>query len=113
MKNKKQTALHAALDVARNRRLSGFQFRQFREGAAAASPIIILSATGSPPADPLACSRLIPVETCGGVYRALAGALDAAHVRGGVAYVCAVSPVADSLRERFLLAGAVSAGCVA
>jgi hypothetical protein len=109
MKKKKQTAFHTALDVARNERLSGFCFRQFRQGAAEASPIIILSATGSPPGNPLACSRLIPVETFSSVSRALVRAAESARAPGGVAFICAVSPVADALRQRFMLAGATPA----
>jgi hypothetical protein len=113
MKNKKQTAFHAVLDVARGKLLAGFWFRQSREGAAEASPIIILSATGSPLPDPLACSRLIPVETFDSVYRAVQGAPESARAPGGVAFICAVSPVADALRERFILAGAMPEECAA
>jgi hypothetical protein len=113
MKNKKQTVFHAALDVTRGKLLAGFWFRQSREGAAEASPIIILSATGSPLPDPLACSRLIPVETFDSVYRAVQGAPESARAPGGVAFICAVSPVADALRERFILAGAMPEECAA
>jgi hypothetical protein len=111
MKSKKQTAFQAAMDVARNERLSGFQFRQFRQGAASASPIVILAGS-RPPADPLACARLIPLPWAESVYNALAGAPEAAREPGGVGYVCAVPFIARDLMTRFIMAGAAEAEAV-
>lgn len=106
----KQTVFQAAMDVARNERLSGWKFQLFKRGRLAShSPIVILSATGSPPDDPLACSALVAVAHSGEVKSALASAPDA---REPVAYVCSVVTLANDLIDWFCAAGAVSAGAV-
>jgi hypothetical protein len=106
MKNKKQTTFRAAMDVVRDKRLAGWSFRLFRRGAAEVSPVIIL-APETPPTDPWATCRLVPVETCDSVYRALAGAPEAARGAGGAAFVCRVLPIANDLENWFSDAGAI------
>jgi hypothetical protein len=110
MKNKKQTAFHAAMDVARGKLLSGWKFRLFERGRLASqSPIVILAHAETPPEDPLSCSELVTVANSGEVKSALAGAPDA---REPVAYVCSASTLAGDLIDWLLTAGAVSAEAV-
>jgi hypothetical protein len=112
MKNKKPTAFKAAMGVVRNKRLQGWQFRRFQQGAAATSPVIIL-ALETPPSDPWATCRLFPVENFDGVYRALVRAPEAALVPHGIAFVCRVLPLASDLANWFRDAGATPAETLA
>lgn len=95
-----------AADVSRIRLLDGWTVRMFRRGAAQRSPIVILAPAATPPADPMTCSRLVPVPTFDNVYQAVAGAPEAAREPLGVAYVCGALSVAAHLIERFRYAGA-------
>jgi hypothetical protein len=109
MKNKKQTAFRAAMDVARNKRLSGWKFRLFERGRLASQSPIIILAPETPPDDPLACSALVTVTHSGAVKSALAGAPDA---REPVAYVCGASTLAGDLIDWLFTAGATPAEAV-
>jgi hypothetical protein len=111
MKNKKQTAFQAAMGVVRNKRLQGWQFRRFQQGAAATSPVIIL-APETPPSDPWETCQLVPLVHSGDVYNALAAAPEAARGAGGAAFVCRVLPIASDLANWFRMAGAVAAEAV-
>jgi hypothetical protein len=104
--NRRRGDFSHAMEIISGRRLEGWSFRLFQRGAAQQSPIVILAPAATPPDDPMTAERLVPIETFEGVYRALAGALEAHR---SVAFVCSVGTVAADLIGRLFAAGALPA----
>jgi hypothetical protein len=104
--NRKRGDFARAMEIIGGKRLAGWSFRLFQRGAAQQSPVVILSRAETPPDNPMAAERLVPVRSFDDVHRAVAGAMDA---RRSVAFVCSVGTVAADLLGRLIAAGAMPA----